>query len=89
MHLGRFELHNLAAIRHVELPLDPHFNVLAGVNGAGKSTILGAMATMLARYSSAVRTGRATGTFERDRIRRGKRSARCAVTVVPDRRNGD
>lgn len=89
MHLSHFKLENLGAIRHVELPLDPHFNVLAGVNGAGKSTILGAIATMLARYSSAVRTGRATGTFERDRIRRGKRSARCVVTVVPDRLNDD
>jgi len=87
MHFEHFKLENLGAIRQVALPLDRHFNVLVGVNGSGKSTILGAMATMLARYSSAIRTGRPAGTFERDRIRRGKRSVRCVVTVAQDRFN--
>lgn len=81
MYLSAFDLENLGAVRQVELRLDPHFNALAGVNGAGKSTLLGAMATMLGRYSAAVRTGRPAGTFDRDRIRMGKRSAHCAATI--------
>lgn len=88
MHLSHFELENFAAVRHVELTLDPSFNVFAGVNGAGKTTILSAIALMLGRYSSAIRTGKAVGTLNRDRIRRGKRSARCEVTLLSDGRYG-
>ncbi|WHU03674.1 AAA family ATPase [Sphingomonas sp. NIBR02145] len=86
MYLSEFDLENLGAIREVELRLDRHFNVFAGINGAGKSTLLGAIATMLGRYSAAVRTGRPAGTFDRERIRKGMRSARCVATIVPDGR---
>ncbi len=81
MHLESFALENLGPIKKVEMNLDPHFNVIAGVNGAGKSTILRAIGIMLGRYSSAVRFGRATGGFDRDNIRKGSSKAVAIATV--------
>ncbi len=81
MHLERFELDDLGPIRTANLNLVPRFNVLAGVNGSGKSTILGAIALMLGRYSAAVRTGKAVGAFDRGKIRRGARSVRAVATA--------
>jgi predicted ATP-binding protein involved in virulence len=81
MYLVNFELENLGPVREADLALDRHFNVLAGVNGAGKSTILSAIALMLGRYSAGVRTGRAAGNFERDRIRKGARTVRAVAAA--------
>jgi predicted ATP-binding protein involved in virulence len=81
MHLEHFELHDLGPIRTANLALVRRFNVLAGVNGAGKSTILGAIALMLGRYSAAVRTGKAVGAFDRAKIRRGAQSAQAIATA--------
>ena len=85
MHLERFELNDLGPIRTADLKLDPHFNILAGVNGAGKSTILSAIAIMLGRYSAAVRTGKAAGSFDREKIRRGTRFVRAVATARASR----
>lgn len=79
MYLEFFELRDLGPIQTADLRLDPRFNVLAGINGAGKSTILSAMATMLGRYSAAVRTGRAAGSFDREKIRRGAQSMQATA----------
>ena len=81
MYLTHFELKNLGPVREADLPLDRKFNVLAGVNGAGKSTILGAIALMLGRYSAAVRTGKAAGVFDRDRIRKGSKAVRAVASA--------
>ena len=81
MHLESFELHDLGPIRTANLRFVPRFNVFAGVNGSGKTTILGAIALMLGRYSAAVRTGKAVGAFDREKIRRGARSVRAVATA--------
>jgi predicted ATP-binding protein involved in virulence len=85
MHLDRFELRNCGPIQTADLRLDRRFNVLAGVNGAGKSTILSAIALMLGRYSAAIRTGKVAGTFDRNKIRQGAKSVLAVATAFPDR----
>jgi predicted ATP-binding protein involved in virulence len=85
MHLERFELNDLGPILTANLKLDSHFNVLAGVNGAGKSTISSVIATMLGRYSAVLRTGKAAGSFDREKVRRGARFARAAATACASR----
>ena len=82
MYLKTIRLENLGPIKSIELPLEPRFNVIAGVNGAGKTTILSALSVMLSRYSAAVRTGRAVGSFSRDTIRDGEKYARVAVLAT-------
>src|SRR5205085_9701702 len=81
MHLERIRIGNLGPLKDVVLPLQLRFNALVGVNGSGKSTVLNALALMLQRYSSVVRTGRVSGTvFSRDQIKRGMAYARMIVT---------
>lgn len=73
MRLDLVHLENLGPIQSIDLPLHPKFNVIVGANGAGKTTILRAISTMLARYASALRTGRAASPFAPTApIRRGK-----------------
>jgi predicted ATP-binding protein involved in virulence len=73
MRLEHVRLENYGPIKTAELRLDPHFNVIVGVNGAGKTSILNAISIMLSRYSSAVRGGRAVGLIPQDAIRKGAR----------------
>jgi predicted ATP-binding protein involved in virulence len=82
MHLKRLQLENLGPVRSITLNLQPRFNVIAGINGAGKTTILTAFSIMLSRYSAAVRTGRATGTLSREGIRKGARYARASIIAT-------
>lgn len=73
MRLDLVHLENLGPIQSIDLPLHPRFNVIVGANGAGKTTILRAISTMLARYASALRTGRAASPFASTvPIRRGE-----------------
>ncbi len=68
MFIKTFKIENFGPIREVELKFNQGFNVLAGVNGAGKTSILTALTLILSRYVSAIRTGRPAGTFNRDQI---------------------
>lgn len=62
MRIGNLRLDNFRGIRHLDIPLDPRLTVLVGVNGAGKSSILDAVAVMLswvvARVKSQTGSGR-------------------------------
>ena len=40
MKLKRLELNNIGGIKHLSLELNSHINVICGMNGIGKSTIL-------------------------------------------------
>lgn len=84
MHIEQCTIENLGPIKKVELTFDPRFNVLTGVNGAGKSTILRALSVMLGRYHAAVRTGRASGTFSREQVRKKCASASVAINLRTD-----
>ncbi|MBE9194941.1 AAA family ATPase [Synechocystis sp. LEGE 06083] len=47
MHIKTLSLHNYRGAQSLTMELQPHLNVLVGCNGAGKSTILDAIALML------------------------------------------
>ena len=57
---------NLAVIEELELELEPGLNVITGETGAGKTVLLGAIATLSGRRvsSEGVRTGAATAAVE-------------------------
>lgn len=82
MLIEKFEVKDLGPLREAVLPLSSGFNAIVGVNGSGKSTLLSALALMLGRYASALRTGRVSGVvFDRGQIRHGAPYARAIVTA--------
>lgn len=84
MQLRRIRLENYGPLVEAELPLDAHFNVIVGVNGAGKSSVLHAVAQMLGRYVSSLRTGRATGSLPNGVIRKGASFTRVTLEAETD-----
>jgi predicted ATP-binding protein involved in virulence len=87
MHIKHVRIANLGPIKVVDEALHERFNVFVGVNGAGKTTVLAALSKMLGRYASAVRTGRASGLFEMEQIRKGAASLTVEVTAIADGRS--
>ena len=72
MRVARLELANLRAIEAAEFRFRPGFNLVAGANGVGKTTVLDALAVCLSdvvRRANALR-GRAA-RFEIEDIRKG------------------
>lgn len=61
MYIKELTLTNFRGAANLTLNFDKKLNVLVGVNGAGKSSILDACAIMLSRLVSRIKTGRATG----------------------------
>jgi len=62
MRIIKLHLNDFRGIHQMTLEFGPRINVLAGVNGAGKSSILNALAILLSRFiwriSTRTRTGR-------------------------------
>jgi predicted ATP-binding protein involved in virulence len=63
MKIERLELKNFRGIREMTLDFSPKVNVLVGVNGAGKSSILDALAILLSRLIGRLRSTSGTGRF--------------------------
>lgn len=61
MKIEQLKLTNYRAARSLTLNLHPHLNVFVGVNGAGKSTILDAVATMLSWTINRIRRAGTSG----------------------------
>jgi predicted ATP-binding protein involved in virulence len=57
MKLKQLTLENFRGFKKLELTLDPQLTVLVGANGAGKSSVLDAVAILLSRITSRVRGG--------------------------------
>lgn len=57
MRVRRLELRGFRGFKELELDLDRDLTVLAGANGAGKSTILDAAAILLSRVAAGIATG--------------------------------
>ena len=63
--------------------LDPHLNLFIGVNGAGKSTILDAIARLLSAFTARLSTSGALGAkINADEIRYGE--SECTVSLTLD-----
>ena len=63
MKLRSLKMDGFRGILHLELQFPEQINVLAGVNGAGKSAILDCTAIMLSRLIGRIRSSAGTGRF--------------------------
>jgi predicted ATP-binding protein involved in virulence len=61
MNITKLSLNHYRGAESLELKLDLHLNVLAGVNGAGKSTVLDAVAIMLSWAVNRIKSANASG----------------------------
>ncbi|MDO4550676.1 MAG: AAA family ATPase [Planctomycetia bacterium] len=61
MNIQKVEITNFRGIHEMSLDIHPNMNVLVGENGAGKSSLLDALAIILSRVVSMIRTGKNTG----------------------------
>ncbi len=61
MKLNSLQIVNFRGIHSMNLEFHPRMNVLVGVNGAGKSTVLDALSVPLSRFFSLLRSGKNSG----------------------------
>ena len=61
MRVQKLWMKNFRGFSELELEFDEKVNVLVGINGAGKSSILDCLAILLSRVSTAVMTPKASG----------------------------
>ena len=66
MILKSLTLTNFRGIRDLRLEFSERVNLLAGVNGAGKTAILDCAAIMLSRFVGRLRSTKGTGRFFTD-----------------------
>ena len=82
MRVTRLKLTNVRAIEVAEFRFSPGFNLIVGVNGVGKSTVLEALAICLsAVVKQSTRLGIKSRSFLDDDIRKGARAltAECGI----------
>lgn len=53
MHIDKLQIENFQLFAHQEFYFDPHFNLVIGVNGSGKSSLLRAVAVALGGWAHA------------------------------------
>lgn len=83
MNIQTLEIIHFRGIHALTLDLHPKMNVLVGANGAGKSSMLDALAIILSRVVSMIRTGKNTGrNITSLDISAGKKSSRVLITVA-------
>ena len=82
MILKSLTLTNFRGIRDLRLEFSERVNLLAGVNGAGKTAILDCAAIMLSRFVGRLRSTRGTGRFFTDSdISNGSPETRNVVEI--------
>lgn len=92
MQIKQLKLENLGQFRLLDIDFAPtasapsNVTVLIGNNGAGKTSILTALATSLSWFASRVRSEKSTGSpIHEDQILNGTNSAAISVTVMDQR----
>lgn len=86
MKVTKLELRNFRGLRKIEMnSFDPHINVIVGVNGSGKSSILDCIAVLLSRMFGRIQSERNTGrSFPESDIRNGAAETTNAIKIVSE-----
>lgn len=87
MKLSRLTLTNYRGFGSAVIDFDPRMTVIVGVNGAGKTSILEAIAALLSHVHGGIRRGVGVGnrlTQEEIRVGASEASAKVEATVLDD-----
>jgi len=86
MKLKRLELKNFRHFRESNIEFGKHLTVLVGVNGAGKTSVLDALAILISRLFARIRSPKAGGNFfANSDIRKGSNETASSIEVEFDR----
>lgn len=66
MYIKRIKIENFRSIKSFEFEFSPYTNILCGVNGSGKTSILKALDILFSWFSARIRSPRANGTYLKD-----------------------
>ena len=83
MKIKKIEIQDFRGLSNVIIDnLDPHLNLLMGVNGAGKSSVLDAIALLLSAYTARLTTSGSKGTqIAVNDIKRDSRDG-CSLSIT-------
>ena len=84
MRVTDLKLANVRSIKAAELRFQPGFNLVVGDNGAGKTTVLEALAVCVSEYVRACARGPDVRPFKKDAIRIGAASLDVECGFVSD-----
>ena len=84
MRVTDLKLANVRSIKATELRFQPGFNLVVGDNGAGKTTVLEALAACVSEYVRAGARGPDVRPFKKDTIRIGAASLDVECGFVSD-----
>ena len=88
MYIKTLTLTNYRGVKSLSLDLDKRLNVFVGVNGAGKSTVLDAVAIMLSWAVSRIRRAGSSGRqIVEDDIKNGTSSASIEVSLINENKS--
>lgn len=85
MKIEALEIYNFRGIEHLDLKrLHPNMNIIVGVNGAGKSSILDSISILLSWLLARLKSTSAKGIYPQEKdIRIGAKSP-CSLSIVMD-----
>ena len=82
MHIERVALANFRGLEKVELDFDEHINLLVGINGVGKSSVLEAMGIMLSTFTNRVKgTPGSSKKLSNDDIKSGEEKLQATLYI--------
>jgi len=85
MKVKKIAFKHFRGFKNLAIDFDPTMNVLIGINGAGKSSILEGIAVLLSRVSAAVISAKALGRqFSENDIKNGEKSTNNHITIEFD-----
>ena len=74
-------LHLNTVFKNLNIQFGKQLTVLVGINGAGKTSILEALAIMLSRLFSRIRSTKGTGQFTESDIRKGASKTANSIEI--------
>lgn len=83
MRIERLHMRHFRGIRELELQFHPRLNVLVGVNGSGKSSVLDCLAILLSRLTGRIVSTKGTGRlFTEHDVQMGEKETVCSLDVA-------
>ena len=83
LHVKYLSLINFKGLRKISFDFDKRLNVIIGINGSGKSSILFGLAMALSRFIGRIRSLNSNGIlFDKDYIKNGEKASEISVKMT-------